>query len=659
MTYTLDDIEVYIPTYNRPEFLKKSIQSLVNQTAGVPKITVFNNGNMVETSEVISSFKDYGVTEYKSQGGLIECINNVKNIVQSKYVMFFHDDDILNCKYLECALQALNKYENIAFITTKTKNFISENEIDYTPASDEHYLFESQIEFAKYMYINERIAMQTAIYKVDLLKQLPIESDKYGKFFDWPYLVTLSNYGNTVLFYDDKMFNVRIHENQWTNDKSDSWKVEHLLNWHKIFFHAVRGYSYSNVYLLWEKTKMLFTAQYNVLVSEEDKLKYPLDELLSDLEKFVFPLKEKIQIMLITYNRKRKLKYNLDSILADDSPIKTFGITILDNASCDGTSELIEEYCKKHPNLKHIKHSINIGGNANISRAYEMGASSGKDYVWVLCDDDRYDFSNWFEVEHLAKENTDIICLSDYVFPSGQKENKAYQIFQLTFVPAGIYKANLITDGVMTNMYDAIYTAFQQSVLTINVINNHGKIKVLSKPIVFNGIHFNDDEALDAEDLSLTRGYAENYMSERQKCRSWILGFANVISYLKDKNLQQECMTAAITYKDIFGSWNNFRNCMNEWYINQGGSKLNYFLEIYKMLPPEQQNEFNIELMNSQVEYLKNELNYMRGQLNYIGEQLIAIRIKPSFIQKIFSIKNEYNHKVLRLLGLKFKFKKK
>ena len=182
-------------------------------------------------------------------------------------------------------------------------------------------------------------------------------------------------------------------------------------------------------------------------------------------------IKDKLKIILITYNRRNKLQETLNNILADNSPIKNFDITVLDNASTDGSSELLEEYCKKYSNLKHIRHRINIGGNANICRAFEYGAVSGKEYVWVLCDDDKYDFDNWEEVEKRIYAKDDIICVADYVFPEGQKTNKAYQIFQLTFVPAGIYRTKIITDDVLTNMYDSIYTGFQQSVITIKTIN--------------------------------------------------------------------------------------------------------------------------------------------------------------------------------------------
>ena len=107
-------------------------------------------------------------------------------------------------------------------------------------------------------------------------------------------------------------------------------------------------------------------------------------------------LKNKLDIILITYNRKKFLTRTLEQIFSEKSPIKNLDITILNNVSTDGSTELINEYCQKFPNIKHVIHNHNIGGNANIARAFEIAS---KDYVWVLCDDDFYNWENWAEIE--------------------------------------------------------------------------------------------------------------------------------------------------------------------------------------------------------------------------------------------------------------------
>lgn len=308
--YKLSDIKIFIPTFNRPEFLRESIRSLVCQTAGCPDITVYNNGTLKETSDVINEFKVFGVKEVKSKGGLLECMDSVLNHINTPYVMFFHDDDILNSKYLEYALEALNTYDNIAFITTRLLNFNSEETINKAPATEDHFLFTSQEDFANYMYLYESIAMQTAIYKTNLLKQYPRRFDEYGKFFDWPYLVQLSGFGNVVLMNCRRMFNVRRHKSQWSNDKNSYWQEQHLINWHKQFAEAMHyndinsaGHKIFSI-----KFEKLISAQYTCFCSNNN----------DDLEQKQKMLKNAIN--QIGINEKDEF-YNVDLSYADE--IKT------------------------------------------------------------------------------------------------------------------------------------------------------------------------------------------------------------------------------------------------------------------------------------------------------------------------------------------------
>lgn len=345
-------------------------------------------------------------------------------------------------------------------------------------------------------------------------------------------------------------------------------------------------------------------------------------------------IKQKLAIYLITYNRKKKLRETLDTILAPDSPIRDFGITILDNASTDGSSELIDLYCQKYSNLTHIRYNINIGGNANACRAFEIGASCGKEYMWVLCDDDKYDFSNWKEVENKVNGINDIICVSDYVFPKPEeKKNPAYQLFQLSFIPAGIYKTQNITSSVLMNMYDGIITMFPQACLSIKMINEKGKISILSKPIVYNGFHFSD--RVDDESLSYVRGTNEKkWVMKQREMTSWIFGYSHIITLLQSKSLQKQCTEVSAVYKDMYGNWDNFYNYM----LALRTSSISCFYEIFDVLTEKRQKD----IMKK----------YNNRRLNN------ALR---TISQGVFSIRNsdDKKHKILTLAGIKLSWKRK
>jgi glycosyltransferase involved in cell wall biosynthesis len=309
--YSLDDIQIFIPTHNRPDFLRQSLQCLIEQTAGVADITVFNNDGTGETSKVIEEFSVYGVKEYKSKGTLIDCMKEAENMVTSKYVMFFHDDDLLNPKYLEYALEALNTYPNIAYITTKTTNFNGKKRSIIKPANKNHYYFTQQKDFANYIYLMEGVAMQTAIYNTDLFKKNPRDNESYGKFFDWPYLVKLAGCGNVVLFEDPEMFYVRIHPEQWSWNSS-GWgiSIDNVINWDYCFYKAIQANKkYSlGFFIFYSKCMLLLRGKYTAYVSKKIKNKYPFDVVkklasakFSMKPEYDFESNEKLRNILISY----------------------------------------------------------------------------------------------------------------------------------------------------------------------------------------------------------------------------------------------------------------------------------------------------------------------------------------------------------------------
>ena len=290
------------------------------------------------------------------------------------------------------------------------------------------------------------------------------------------------------------------------------------------------------------------------------------------------PTKDKLQIYLITYNRANCLENTFKQIFAQDSPIKDFDITVLDNVSTDNTDEIIKKYQEKFPNLVHIKHEINCGGGVNLCKAYELAAVCEKEYAWVLCDDDVFCFKGWKEVENAISEEKDIICVSNYSIAKGELENLAYIIPQLSFVPACIFKTSIITKETLFSMYECLYTLFPQLWPVIQIVNNQGKIYTVKEGIVDNGLHY----GCSSEYASYTRDMKKIQLPDRLNKRNWILGFSELTNSLEDKKLQKQCVENSIVYKDIYGSWTNFYSCFYKQFLNL--NDFNYFYGIYKCL---------------------------------------------------------------------------
>ena len=347
-------------------------------------------------------------------------------------------------------------------------------------------------------------------------------------------------------------------------------------------------------------------------------------------------IKDKLQIILITYNREKHVENTLSQFMSEDSPVKNFEFIVLDNNSTDNTEEIVRTWQEKFPNIKYKKNKYNLGISGNIFRAMEIAA---KDYVWIIGDDDKYDFSNWNEVENAINNNEKIICLARYIIPNEYKNDKAYQLFQLTFITGGIYNTNLFNDTVIRNSIDNIYTLFPHLVPVVQFINDGGNIYVVENAIADNGMD------LENTDCSYTRGCKNDNLYIRTKTMCWIVGYCNILSQLKDIELKYKAIDTAIVYKDIYGSFNNFYNHMKTYL-----SKENFmqFMDVYLNVSPIHQEKMkNIYKINYNKEYNCNLIELTtKDCFKYLWTRLIRL---------LYSMEKTENRRYLTILGIKIK----
>ena len=246
-----------------------------------------------------------------------------------------------------------------------------------------------------------------------------------------------------------------------------------------------------------------------------------------------------LELFLITYNRKEKCRQTLEAVLAENSPVKNLPLTILDNCSTDGTGEMLEEFANAHKNIRLIRHNKNIGGNANIARAFEMARA---EYVWVLCDDDKYDFSGWNECEQALAKRPAAVIVANYAQP---QKGPTYLFRQLSFVPAAIYRTDFITSDTLMNMYFSISNLFPQLAIAASVLNTNEKLPILDKPLVTMQLNPGNDSYLRG---TSKKSQAHPLMGEM----FWSLGYLRSIQMLQDKRTRSACCLLACTEGDSF-----------------------------------------------------------------------------------------------------------
>ena len=97
------DISIIIPVYNGEKYIKKCLDSVVNQTKKEIEILVVNDGSTDQTEDIIKSFNDSRIKYFKNTNHGIGYTRNY-GISKSngKYIMFLDSDDYIDEK--ECEL---------------------------------------------------------------------------------------------------------------------------------------------------------------------------------------------------------------------------------------------------------------------------------------------------------------------------------------------------------------------------------------------------------------------------------------------------------------------------------------------------------------------------------------------------------------------------
>ncbi|HEY7043775.1 MAG TPA: glycosyltransferase [Nocardioidaceae bacterium] len=92
-------------------------------------------------------------------------------------------------------------------------------------------------------------------------------------------------------------------------------------------------------------------------------------------------------IVAVTYNRAEYLARLLESI--DAMSPRPAGLVVVDNASTDGTAEVIETYERSVPEgFVHVRRfEENVGGSGGFSAGVETALEQGAEWVWTMDDD--------------------------------------------------------------------------------------------------------------------------------------------------------------------------------------------------------------------------------------------------------------------------------
>jgi glycosyltransferase involved in cell wall biosynthesis len=105
-------INVTIPTCNRSDLLRFSLQSVLSQDYADFSITLLDNASTDDTEAVVKSFSDSRIryVRHETNIGLFRNFNRAIEINTSPYLVILQDDDVIHPGFMRKSLAALERY---------------------------------------------------------------------------------------------------------------------------------------------------------------------------------------------------------------------------------------------------------------------------------------------------------------------------------------------------------------------------------------------------------------------------------------------------------------------------------------------------------------------------------------------------------------------
>ena len=232
-------VTVVVPTHNRPDFLKKTLQSILEQTYSNLEIIVISNGRNDKNKGVVDSLCDARLiyVDQDNSGGPASPRNHGIRLTKGQYVAFCDDDDLWMPNKLDLQISALENNLDHAVCFSKMVRFDSEGE--WTVASEEGSLdFDS-------LLVNNTAPISSVVVRVDLFSQIGVFSESHlvGPAEDYEFLLRAASV-TKFYFIDEYLIRYWSGQNRTTQTKPS------VIASLKHFRDIIRCYR-----LAWQKTR--------------------------------------------------------------------------------------------------------------------------------------------------------------------------------------------------------------------------------------------------------------------------------------------------------------------------------------------------------------------------------------------------------------------
>ncbi|MBT6170607.1 MAG: glycosyltransferase family 2 protein [Flavobacteriaceae bacterium] len=213
-------ISVVLITYNRPNYLKECIDSILSQTFKQFELFILDNGSDCSTKDIINQFSDKRIKYIRNKINSKSFINKGFEFTKNKYLIITHDDDIMKNNFLDIQLGYLENdltidvaASSISLINNEGKKLNKTRPRILKNKSWNKYEFINY-----YIFFGDIIPCPTCIFRSNFIKSNKLKFDEnVGPAADLHLLFRINCMDSKIFLNKTPLYNYRIHSNQDSN----------------------------------------------------------------------------------------------------------------------------------------------------------------------------------------------------------------------------------------------------------------------------------------------------------------------------------------------------------------------------------------------------------------------------------------------------------
>lgn len=121
-------ISVVMSCYNKAEYLRETIPTVLNQSFTDFEFVIFDNNSTDDSRAILREFDDPRIRLFQNSRNLgpVGSLNNCIEAAQGRYLVFFHGDDLWQPQFLERNIEYLDRFESVN-VCHSLMHYIDEN----------------------------------------------------------------------------------------------------------------------------------------------------------------------------------------------------------------------------------------------------------------------------------------------------------------------------------------------------------------------------------------------------------------------------------------------------------------------------------------------------------------------------------------------------